>query len=1483
MSVFTKESYIDDITEALGFLEHSVELYNAINKYSIDIEAESFYAGLLNVVFGFKLKNANHGVKNVPSIDLFEECTWEDGQRTAVQVTSDNSPKKIRKTIRSFVDRKYDEVYTRLIILNITRKKKYTSKFSFEGRNGFVFDQNRDILDVRDLLTLINSIEDIEHLQRIHSFLEREINRKLRPSADQNVTESVQKRILQASINQRKELFEGTNKFGGLDIFENLFPNAEPWRDYDEPVGVDQEGHTFPVMKYYEMYSKENILLEGEGGIGKTTFLAHLLKQSGAKTDRQMIPFYIELNNCPPEIGDWYSAKLKKTNFITRYIASLIDFRELETYSTDELVEIERELDNAGECEYLLLLDGFNEVNVGRAIGRKAGASIRELLRQEIEVLGKYAGVRLMLTSRPMADSYFPEGFRKIKLKGLEDDRIVKYLERCRFSELDIKWICSNYSLMHCLRIPLFLCMFASRGQYEKIHPTTRGEILYHFFHRGTPFYSEKKNIRNVFATQESDQTSLSFIVDFLLPALAYAMYDQGIFQIPKKRICKYIKDALACPLIDYAVQTSGFCEYENETNSLNKVFVNLREVPEENILFQAVNVLGIISSGTGQGVVRYSFIHHHIRDYFAAYYIIQSIRCGLHLYDEYIEEHRGAQLGLNDELFINVRGALEPIYYEKLDYTLRRYVGEVLGEHRNTPRLEDLRLWKDAEKVFEEQDTLENVLNMFRYQSVNPRNVISNIVEIFKTVRGNLSSENFNGLDLRNCCFYETICSVGMGVFQRSASFRDCRISDQTFWFRGHLGKIIDVYISKNESLLFSFGEDDQVCIWDLPSLQLKTHYTTRTSVYYGGYSPYTVRIIVNGANEFLLPAYTEVVQSNKRMTIKSEIGYYMSPGEIKYLTEEGEDREISAMCFTVDARIVGVWGNNTIRVFDMGSGEHVKTLRYQVPGQVTDVNCTRDNKVILHTRIEEDPISKTVLRVSRWAFYSVDMTTGTAELLLEYDSTMNVMSSECAPLFAANENGELYLYYSEGVIYLFDVINMTNRMIWQMDEGAIPERGRFLDIQGTTAVVQWSNIVLYIYFQEDRYTILQNDRLKDIQQCAFGGTQLFFLNEEGALYRWDLTTDETSDELLPRIKLEISDIQQDYAGNTLVSYNNGCILTIEPKEVKLLDTFFMNQIDTVLETSLFIKSINRQLIVIRTSEYEQLLLYDNQTGLVQRVDIYSQDQLVFRTAVSVGNILYIAFDKKVIALDVASMKQSVVWSQAAGEVVFDIEAREDSVALLLQWRMLCKRPEYLIFRGDVEEGFRSEEREKAEYIKASDISKLSIWKHSDVEYYGMDAISDKAIYTMKGFFSNAEDPVMRRFFVSVKNTVQFSNSLMMNPDYVNVTQFDSEWIVTVMSYAEISAFDRKKNRRVSFVVSDKNDPEQSVGILDAVMSKEYKLYCRTVEDKIIQVNGENGVIERTLDLMPGIIVSGCDFTGAEVSESVRKVLGRHGGVCRN
>ena len=65
MSTFYKGFYIEFITKALSDLTTQVKLNNAINKYSINIEAEDFYAGFLNVVYGFRLKSGNHEKKPI--------------------------------------------------------------------------------------------------------------------------------------------------------------------------------------------------------------------------------------------------------------------------------------------------------------------------------------------------------------------------------------------------------------------------------------------------------------------------------------------------------------------------------------------------------------------------------------------------------------------------------------------------------------------------------------------------------------------------------------------------------------------------------------------------------------------------------------------------------------------------------------------------------------------------------------------------------------------------------------------------------------------------------------------------------------------------------------------------------------------------------------------------------------------------------------------------------------------------------------------------------------------------------------------------------------------------------------------------------------------------------------------------------------------------------------------------------------------------
>ena len=96
------------------------------------------------------------------------------------------------------------------------------------------------------------------------------------------------------------------------------------------------------------------------------------------------------------------------------------------------------------------------------------------------------------------------------------------------------------------MRIPLFLCMFACRNKNEKIKPLTRGEILYHFFHRGTPFCSEKGNIKQNYVDDSLLKKKLMFTMDFLIPTIGYHMNDREVFQISKGDLKKEIERAFS-------------------------------------------------------------------------------------------------------------------------------------------------------------------------------------------------------------------------------------------------------------------------------------------------------------------------------------------------------------------------------------------------------------------------------------------------------------------------------------------------------------------------------------------------------------------------------------------------------------------------------------------------------------------------------------------------------------------------------------------------------------------------------------------------------------------------------------------------------------------------------------------------------------------------------------------------------------------------
>lgn len=115
LSMLGKEIYLKEVAGSLALLSKEVTILNAVNLYDINIVAEDFFPGLLNLVYGYKLKNANYLEKNAPAIDLFDKIN-----KIAVQVTSDNSSKKINHTIEEFNKNESYKIYNRLVILILT-------------------------------------------------------------------------------------------------------------------------------------------------------------------------------------------------------------------------------------------------------------------------------------------------------------------------------------------------------------------------------------------------------------------------------------------------------------------------------------------------------------------------------------------------------------------------------------------------------------------------------------------------------------------------------------------------------------------------------------------------------------------------------------------------------------------------------------------------------------------------------------------------------------------------------------------------------------------------------------------------------------------------------------------------------------------------------------------------------------------------------------------------------------------------------------------------------------------------------------------------------------------------------------------------------------------------------------------------------------------------------------------------------------------
>ena len=126
--------------------------------------AEYLYCDLLNVAFGYELKNMNRIRDNFPAIDL-----GDGEERLAVQVTSTGDAAKVKKTLERFYTHKLDEDYDRLIVVIAGKAECKGAKFDPPGLELQIWGTSELLQEFRDRLSM-------KTLKQVDEFLRERVD-----------------------------------------------------------------------------------------------------------------------------------------------------------------------------------------------------------------------------------------------------------------------------------------------------------------------------------------------------------------------------------------------------------------------------------------------------------------------------------------------------------------------------------------------------------------------------------------------------------------------------------------------------------------------------------------------------------------------------------------------------------------------------------------------------------------------------------------------------------------------------------------------------------------------------------------------------------------------------------------------------------------------------------------------------------------------------------------------------------------------------------------------------------------------------------------------------------------------------------------------------------------------------------------------------------------------------------------------------------
>ena len=648
---------------------------------------------------------------------------------------------------------------------------------------------------------------------------------------------------------------EPASRFANLTIEKNIMPL----------ISISHDAYNFPVKCYTKDSTKDRPLsqiianinnigdmyLIGEGGSGKTTALYSIMQDTYKGqmypikyTNKITIPLFVELSKAPDICGKTYQEG--HSTFIRRYLYLLIKSAQQKKGMLTEDKNVLREVfGNSNRCEqddiletvnhllkedngiqYLLLLDGLNEVSRKEISFEEGSTTVVELIIDEIRELQEYSNVTVIITSRADEAVNFGNDLPKYYLSGIDDTTIKQYLENNNISCHDIM---QNSRLLATLRVPFFLKLYCSLIFKSGI--STPGEILYNFFKERTSMYSLRARINAIHSEQNAigsihvykriTEKMQWFILDFILPEIGWYMEKNSLYTIDQPtiktivdRVLTGTEDTDICGKYgmaifeDYHKGSDGSVNTKNYAEELMKL-TSTHQTYMQAIIEYCVYSLGILYVNNQS----YGFIHQHLRDFFAALKNINTLKmaCDVYTIDAKAGYNCLSQFN-NDMIHSNVSG----------------FIGEILSEYKG--------------KSVHKYSLLENCIDLYRRKYTPSDNVkygLYNLLKIIYEARKSLSSLDLSYLDLTNCHFN--------GINLENSILDHSIIEHDNLFPFGHTEPVVKAIFSNTGKYIYSASYDGTVKLWHASNLKyVKTVVKLENTI--------IRNIVLSNNNDFLL-----------------------------------------------------------------------------------------------------------------------------------------------------------------------------------------------------------------------------------------------------------------------------------------------------------------------------------------------------------------------------------------------------------------------------------------------------------------------------------------------------------------------------------------------------------------------------------------------------------------------------------------------------